>query len=246
MRMPLTRRATLLGLGATTLATTARAELEELVAAARKEGGLTWYVAQMSGEAAEDMGRIFARQYPGISVAVVRTTGQVAYQRVQQELKNSAPQCDVFSTTDIAHMPALRARNALAHYVAQNAAQLAAPFVEQGEVGYYYATTASLQIMIYQTKAIPSAEVPRNWDALIDPKWKNRVAVAHPGFSGYFGQWVLAMRKLYGWTYFEKLAQNKPRIGRSGNDPLTMLNAGESLIGTGPVSTTVQNIDKGN
>jgi iron(III) transport system substrate-binding protein len=100
--------------------------------------------------------------------------------------------------------------------------------------------------MIYQTKAIPSAEVPRNWDALIDPKWKNRVAVAHPGFSGYFGQWVLAMRKLYGWTYFEKLAANKPRIGRSGNDPLTMLNAGESLIGTGPVSTTVQNIDKGN
>jgi iron(III) transport system substrate-binding protein len=192
------------------------------------------------------MGRIFTRQYPGVVVSVVRTTGQVAYQRIQQELKNDAPQCDVFSTTDIAHMPALRARGALANYTPQNAAELAVPFVGLGEAGYYYATTASLQIMVYNTKAIPPTDVPRNWDALIDPKWKNRVAVAHPAFSGNFGQWVLAMRKLYGWPYFEKLAANKPRIGRSGNDPLTMLNAGESVIGTGPVSTTVQNIDKGN
>ena len=246
MRTGLTRRAALLGLSAASLATSAHAELDELVTAASKEGGLTWYVAQMSGEAAEAMGRIFTRQYPGVSVSVVRTTGQVAYQRVQQELRNSAPQCDVFSTTDIAHMPALRGRNALAHYVPHNAAQLAAPFVGQGEEGYYYATTASLQIMIYQTKAIPPHQVPRNWDALIDPKWKGHVAVGHPAFSGFFGQFVLAMRKLYGWEFFEKLAANKPRIGRSGNDPLTMLNAGECMIGTGPLSTTVQNIDKGN
>ena len=247
MRPDLTRRSALLGLGAAALGShVARAELDTLVAAARKDGSLTWYVAQMSGEAAEDMGRIFTAQYPGVAVSVVRTTGQVAYQRIQQELKNAAPQCDVFSTTDIAHMPALRARGALAHYAAQNAAALAAPFVGLGEAGYYYATTASLQIMVYQTKAIPPASAPDNWDALIDPKWKNRVAVAHPAFSGYFGQWVLAMRKLYGWQYFEKLAANKPRIGRSGNDPLTMLNAGECVIGTGPVSTTVQNIDKGN
>lgn len=247
MHNGVTRRSALVGLGAAALSSRgARADLAALTEAARKEGSLTWYVAQMSGEAAEDIGRIFTAQYPGIAVSVVRTTGQVAYQRIQQELKNSAPQCDVFSTTDIAHMPALRDRGALAQYMPRNAAQLAAPFVGLGEAGYYYATTASLQIMVYHTKAVPPGDVPRNWPDLIDPKWKNRVAVAHPAFSGYFGQWVLAMRKLYGWTYFEKLAANKPRIGRSGNDPLTMLNAGESVIGTGPVSTTVQNIDKGN
>src|ERR1700721_2024617 len=117
MHIPLTRRAAVLGVGAAALSPgVARADLTALTEAARKEGSLTWYVAQMTGEAAEDMGRIFTRQYPGISVAVVRTTGQVAYQRIEQELKNAAPQCDVFSTTDIAHMPALRARGALANY----------------------------------------------------------------------------------------------------------------------------------
>ena len=90
----------------------AHADIATLEEAARKEGSLTWYTAQMSGEAAEDMGRTFTRKYPGISVTVIRTTGQVAYQRVLQELKNSTPQCDVFCSTDLSHYPALKARNA--------------------------------------------------------------------------------------------------------------------------------------
>ncbi len=75
--------------------------------AARKEGTLTWYIAQVDGETAELMGRAFTAHFPGVKVSVIRTTGQVAYERLMQDLKNNAPQCDVFSTTDISHMPAL-------------------------------------------------------------------------------------------------------------------------------------------
>jgi iron(III) transport system substrate-binding protein len=246
----MTRRGAIAGIGASTVAalrpTLARADLAALEEAAHKEGSVTWYTAQMSGEAAEDMGRIFTRKYPGISVTVIRTTGQVAYQRVLQELKNSTPQCDVFCSTDISHYPALKARGALAQYTPENAGELAPSFVGLGDEGFYIPATASLQIMVYDTKNVKPEDVPKNWTDLIDSKWKGRVAIAHPAFSGYFGQWVLAMRKLYGWEFIEKLAKQNPRIGRSGNDPIAMLNAGESLIGTGPVSTSVQNIEKGN
>jgi iron(III) transport system substrate-binding protein len=219
------------------------ASLEE---AARTEGAVTWYVAQMSGEAAEAMGRRFTQRYPGVSVSVIRTTGQVAYERLQQELKNNTPNCDVFSSTDIAHYPALMKRGALAHYDAANAGQLAAPYQGLGQAGYYYPTTASLQILIYNTKTVAVDDRPRRCTDLVDPKFKNRVAIAHPAFSGFFGQWVLAMRRLYGWAYFEKLAANNPRIGRSGNDPITMLNAGESVVGTGPASTSTVTASRGN
>ena len=245
-----TRRRALAGIGASAAAglgpTVARADFAAIETGARKEATLTWYVAQMSGEAAEDMGRVFTKRYPGISVAVIRTTGQVAYQRILQELKNNSPQCDVFSTTDISHMPALKARNALAQYAPLSVGELAPPFVGLGEEGFYTPTTASLQIMIYHTQKVKPEDVPKNWTDLADPKWKNRVALAHPAFSGYFGQMVLALRKLYGWEFMERLAKQNPRIGRSGNDPLAMVNAGESLVGTGPVSTSVQNIEKGN
>ncbi len=81
MRPGLTRRGAVLGLGPLRSCPRRARRSDYVIAAARKEGSLIWYVAQMSGEAAEDMGRIFTRQYPGVAVSVVRTTGQVAYQR---------------------------------------------------------------------------------------------------------------------------------------------------------------------
>jgi iron(III) transport system substrate-binding protein len=177
----ITRRTAVAGLAAASavpFARSARADLTALEDPARKEGTLTWYVAQMSGEAAEDMGRIFTKKYPGISVTVIRTTGQVAYQRVLQELKNSTPQCDVFCSTDNSHYPALKARNALAQYKPQNAGALAPPFVGLGDEGFYIPATASLQIMVYHTRNLKPDEVPKNWTDLLDPKWKGRVAPA--------------------------------------------------------------------
>ena len=74
--MIISRRATLGGLAAAASLHPARAELAALEDAAQKEGAVTWYTAQMSGEAAEDMGRRFTAKYPGISVTVIRTTGR--------------------------------------------------------------------------------------------------------------------------------------------------------------------------
>jgi iron(III) transport system substrate-binding protein len=244
----MTRRGLGAGFGAMALTSgrAAHADLAGLEPAARAEGSVTWYVAQMSGEAAEAMGHRFTQRYPGIAVSAIRTTGQVAYERLQQELKNGTPTCDVFSSTDISQYPALMKRNALANYEPVNAGELAAPYRGLGEKGFYYPTTGSLQILIYNTKTVAGADIPRRCTDLLDPKFNHRVAVAHPAFSGYFGQWVLAMRRQYGWSYFEKLAANNPRVGRSGNDPITMLNAGECVVGTGPASTSTVTAARGN
>jgi len=244
------RRRAMAGLGLLTggslLPRAARADLDALESAARKEGTLTWYTAQMSGEVAEAMGKRFTARYPGIQVVVIRTTGQVAYERLLQELKNKTPQCDVFSSTDIAHYPALKARNALAHYEPVNAGAMAPLFHGLGEDGFYYPVIASLQGMIYRNDKVTGADIPRRLTDLLDPKWKNQIATGHPAFSGYFGQFVVAVTKLYGWEYFEKLAKNNPRIGRSAGDPITLLNAGECMAGFSAASVTLQSAEHGN
>ncbi len=250
MSKTITRRSAASGLaaiaGATLLRQPARADEAELADAARKEGTLTWYIAQVDGETAEALGRAFTAQYPGVKVAVIRTTGQVAYERLMQDLKNNAPQCDVFSTTDIAHMPALMQRKALANFTPDNAAALAPAFRGLGQDGYWYPNHSTLMLIIYSTKNVKPEEAPRNWPDLLDPKWKGRVAFGHPAFSGYVGVWTVQMRKLYGWGYFDKLAKNNPRIGRSGNDPITLLNAGECVTGLGPLATALLTASKGN
>ena len=234
------------GLSAAVPPRLAHADLASLHEAAKKEGELTWYVAQMTSETAEWMGRRFTQLYPGVTVTVIRTTGQVSYARLLQELRNNTPHCDVFSSTDMAQYPALKTRGALARYRAESASALAPVFLGLGEEAFYYPTTASVHILAYNTWIAKPEDRPTRFTDLLDPKWKGRVAIAHPAFSGYFGQWVLAMRKLYGWEYFEKLAKNNPRIGRSGNDPVALIIAGECLIGTGPLGTTVQNARRGN
>src|SRR5262249_34119979 len=70
---------------------------KELYAAAKQEGSLTWYTAHSDDVTAQALGRDFEAHYPGIKVSVVRTTAQVAFQRVSQEIKAGAMQVDVLS-----------------------------------------------------------------------------------------------------------------------------------------------------
>ncbi len=243
----LSRRGLLVATGAGLLPTTgARANLADLEAEARKEATVTWYIAQFDSETAERMGRAFSARYPGIRVSVIRTTGQVAYERLLQDMKNNAPQCDVFSSTDIAQYPALKARGALAVYRPTGADGLMPAFQAVADPGYFYPSTAISHMIIYNSQKVAAADAPKSWLDLLDPKWKGRIATGHPAFSGCTGVWVVALKKLYGWEYFEKLAKNNPRIGRSGNDPVTLVNAGEALVGPAPGSTSFQQVDKGN
>jgi iron(III) transport system substrate-binding protein len=221
---------------------------KELYEAAKKEGGeLTWYTAQSDDITAQALGRSFESLYPGIKVNVLRTTAQVAYQRVTQEIKASAIQCDVLSTTDLGHTVALKANGALEKYVPDNSSKVLDIYKNYDPDGTYFVTSAGMIGIGYNTAKVKEADAPKNWTDLLDPKWKDNIALGHPGFSGYVGTWTLTLRNQYGWDFFEKLAKNNPRVGRSINDTVTMLNAGESEIaGSGPVGTLMESVQKGN
>jgi iron(III) transport system substrate-binding protein len=220
----------------------------ELYEAARKEGGeLTWYTAQSDDITAQALGRSFEKVYPGIKVNVLRTTAQVAYQRVTQEIKASAIQCDVLSTTDIGHCVALKASGSLEKYVPEDSSKVLDIYKNYDPDGTYFVTSAGMIGIGYNTSKVKEADAPKNWTDLLDPKWKDNISLGHPGFSGYVGTWALTLRNQYGWDFFEKLAKNNPRVGRSINDTVTMLNAGESAIaGSGPVGTLMESVQKGN
>jgi iron(III) transport system substrate-binding protein len=221
---------------------------QELYSAAQKEGGeLTWYTAQSDDITAQALGHSFEALYPGLKVNVLRTTAQVAYQRVTQEIKASAIQCDVFSSTDIGHCVALKAKGGFEQFVPENASKVLDIYKGLDPDGYYFVTSAGLIGIGYNTTKVKQADAPKNWTDLLDPKWNNNIALGHPGFSGYVGTWALTLRNQYGWQFFEKLAKNNPRVGRSINDTVTMLNAGESAVaGSGPAGTLLESVQKGN
>ena len=242
--------ALLLGSGLRALAQSAPAMTpheKELYEAAKKEGELTWYTAHSDDITAQALGRSFEQLYPGLKVNVLRTTAQVAYQRITQEIKASAIQCDVLSSTDLGHSVELKAKGAFEKYTPENSSKVLDIYKGYDPDGYYHVTSAGMIGIGYNTAKVKASDAPKNWTDLLDPKWKDNIALGHPGFSGYVGTWALTLRNKYGWEFFEKLAKSNPRVGRSINDTVTMLNAGESAVaGSGPVGTLLDSLKKGN
>ena len=218
-----------------------------LYEAAKKEREFTWYTAHYNSETAVAICQGFEKKYPGVKCNHIRTTAQVAYQRLAQDQKAGIAQCSVISSTDQSHYTKMKQDGWLLPYKPKNLSELVDAFRSFNDPdGLFTATAAGLVLLTYNTSVVSPAEAPRKWTDLADPKWKNKVSIGHPGFSGYVGTWVVQMKKLYGWDYFKKLELNKPRIGRSINDTVTMLNAKESIVAAGPSATTLESRAKGN
>ncbi|MDA8257208.1 MAG: extracellular solute-binding protein [Betaproteobacteria bacterium] len=220
---------------------------KDLYEAAKKEKQLTVYTAHYNTEEAANLCAAFEKKYPGVKCNFVRTTAQVAYQRFQQDLKANAPVASVFSSTDVSHYPALKKDGFLLQYKPHNLAKMVDSLKSYNDAdNYYTVTAAALMLITYNNSLVAEKDAPKNWPDLLDPKWKGKVSIGHPAFSGYVGTWVVLMRKLYGWQFFDKLEKNQPQIGRSVNDTVTMLNAKERWVAAGPEATTLLSRDKGN
>ncbi|MDQ8729756.1 extracellular solute-binding protein [Bradyrhizobium sp. LHD-71] len=200
---------------------------------AKREGELTWYIAHWRVEIAERVARRFAEVYPEVKCNVVRATGQVIYQRLSQDLKAKVANCDVFSSTDLGQYVSLKAAKHLMPFAPKNLADCSPLIRNYDPDDAYTITDGNTTVMCYNGDLVAAAEAPGKWLDLIDPKWKGQVAVAHPGFSGAMGGWVLSMNNLYGWEFFEKLKANRPQVGRSLTDPPTTVASGERKIGIG-------------
>ena len=224
----------------------AQPALDALHAAARKEGELTWYIVYLPSEDAEQLARLFSTRYPGVKVNVVRTTAQVAFQRLNQDLQARTANCDVFSSTDLAHYLDLKKRQLLLRFTPSAAAQLDKRLQNIDPDGYFHAASVSMIGLIYNTTKVKPADAPTSWNDLVDPKWRGLASVGHPGFSGFVGAWAIEMKTLYGPQWFKKLAENKPQVGRSIIDTVTTLTSGERAIAAGPVNLAAMGAAKGN
>jgi iron(III) transport system substrate-binding protein len=249
--MTVSRRTVLLGAGGALAAGARSAQaqgsaLTQLHDAARKEGQLTWYSGILDQPLCDSIGQAFTRKYPGVTVNAIKTTSQVAFQRLLQDLKAGTPQCDVLTSTDASHMTYLSGKQLLVKYVPENAAGLAKPLQNFDPDGYYQVSWVGLIAILYNSGKVTAADAPQDWPDLTNAKWKSKIAFGSPNFSGLVGVWSVAMAEKYGWDYFEKLNKLDPLIGRSIDDAVTVLNSGERVVAAGNPASALRSAAKGN
>ena len=213
--MPIDRRGFVAGSAAAALMglrpASAQADyIAELYAKARAEGELTWYIAYWPGDRCEKHGALFTRAFPGVKVNVVRSTAQVAYQRLSQDIQANATNCDVFATTDMGQYVSLKDRGLLMPYKMRSIDAIDARFHNVDPDNAYQIVNATTVDLAYNTNKVKPEQAPKSWKDFIDPKWKGQSAVGHPGFSGFVGTWVVQMNKLYGWSILSSWRRSSP------------------------------------
>lgn len=93
-------------------------------------------------------------------------------------------------------------------------------------------------------------EVPKTWEELADPKYKDEIIMANPAVSGTSYANVKGVLDLYGeekgWEYLEKLNANVKFYGKRGKDPQEKTVAGEFAIGIIPIDKSAFDVAEKN
>jgi len=175
-----------------------------MVAAAEKEGKVVWYTA-VDVKVAEAVKKAFVAKYPKIDVDVERSGSERVFQRINQEYQSGIKNVDVTNSSDASHFLFWKQQGWLAKHVPPDTAK----FPPQGKDpdGMYFAWRSSLSVMGYNTNLIQEKDAPTGYADLLDPKWKGKLAKAHPGYSGTALTGTYAISKALGWDYLEKLSK---------------------------------------
>src|SRR5262245_39191260 len=148
-----------------------------LIAAAKKEGELTWYTSA-DLQLAEKVGKAFEQKFPGIRVRVERAGGERIFSRVAQENASVLHIADAVSTGDAAQFLVWKRQKLLVPCVPEDVARYIPPDHRDPD-GFYATVRASLCVIAYNTEMVKRENAPKSFADLLDAKWKGKIVKAH-------------------------------------------------------------------
>lgn len=212
MQIKLNRRLLLGGVAALMMgghAAVASAEVtDELIAAAKAEGELTWYTTMIVDQVVRPVAAGFEAEY-GIKVNFVSGGWRDVALRVSNEAKAGALAGDVYDSSEA--LGALMAEGLVEPYKPASAAGY--PEDLKDADGYWTAAILQPMVAAVNTDLVAEADRPKTFEDLLDPKWTGQIAwTNNPTLSGpvgFVGAVLETMGEEQGMEYLRKLADQK-------------------------------------
>ena len=201
-----------------------------LVAAAKREGEVTWYTTQIVNQLARPAAEAFQKQY-GIAVNFVRGDSGAVSLRALNERQAGHNLADVIDGTSV--IPTLKADGLLLKWLPDGADRL--PKNASDPQGYWIATNEYFHTPAFNTNLVARGTEPKTFEDLLNPKWKGKMAWAShgstSGASGFVGTVLTAMGEDKGAAYLHRLASQKiVELGGSARSLVDQVVAGEYQI----------------
>jgi iron(III) transport system substrate-binding protein len=129
----------------------------------------------------------FERANPGVDVQWVDMGSQEVLDRLRAEAAN--PQADVWFGAPAETFDRAVQANLLTPYTPTWAR--AVDRAAHDPQHRWYGTYLTPEVIAYNTEAVSAAEAPKDWDDVLDPKWKGKIIIRDPIASG-------TMRAIFG------------------------------------------------
>jgi iron(III) transport system substrate-binding protein len=118
--------------------------------------------------------------HPDQDVQWLDMGSQDAYDRVRTERGN--PQADVWWGGPMLMFDRAAMEGLLEPY--RPTWDTTVPPEEKSEGAFWYGTALLPEVIMYNTRTVDSSHAPQDWDALLDPVWKDRIIIRLPLASG--------------------------------------------------------------
>ena len=208
--------------------TSVAAPLDDLIAAAKKEGTIDFYGPSTLGpEGAQAIVAAFNKKY-GLNTKVnftpsgnmTRDTAKV----IGLSASGQPPEWDIMLVTDAHHGSLwLRKQHKPFDYASLG--------VEKARVEYDSSTISvanQFALPTYNSKLVPAKDVPKTWEDLLDPKWKGKIGVINS--THHWGRLAAgAWGDEKTLDFVKKLSAQKPLLTRAGEMAQRLI-LGEVLV----------------
>ena len=195
----------------------------KLIEGAKKEGEVIWYTTMTLDQSKPVVDR-FQQKYPFIKPELFRTGGGPILNKILTEARGGRYAWDVVVGRGEMVLP-LMERKLLASYLSPETKMIDSDLVDKE--GFWTAYYVNAYVLGYNTKLVKKDDVPKTYEALLDPKWKGRqISVdteAYGMLQGLIGLWG----KEKAVAYFKRLAAQDAVPKRGNTERVQLAVAGE-------------------
>lgn len=212
-----------------------RAQPADLIANATKEGKVMIY-GEMITPTMRAIKEGFEAKYPGITMEFIYLSGAPLMNRIVSELDAGRNLADVIAI-DTVRMPILRDKGYLTPYESVNQANYDKQWWSSPP-NLWVRNHLYLGGIMYNSKSVAAADVPKTYEDLLDPKWRGKIALVSPVANdllfAMFAAFVRDMGEPKAYQFFERLAAQKPLVFGPGGIRVSQgVGTGEFPIGIG-------------
>jgi iron(III) transport system substrate-binding protein len=189
---------------------------------AKHEGRLVFYTSWGVTDA-DYVIKAFEKKYPFLKVELARSTSEKTLNRLLTEHRAQSFLGDVVAISGI-QSSILKEKGILDRYQSGESSQFPNDWVDPQ--GYAYGLHQTLYVIGYNTKLVSAAAAPKDWEDLLDPRWKGQIGWETEEYY-LFGALLKLRGKEKGLAYWRRLAEQKVNF-RNGYSLLAeLVSAGE-------------------